>query len=228
LPEDAQDFISVALRYPDEYPLTRGRLVSSAGHDLAIDDFDARIKEFQVPHSTALHAQLDGQPYLVGPLARLNLNLEYLPAALRELLESCGIRFPSRNLFHSIVARAAEIWLCIDEAARLLADYRIPETPVAPVSARAGIGFGCTEAPRGVLWHSYATDADGRLTAARIVPPTSQNQARIEQDLRTSLTRFGLERPDAELRRHGETVIRNYDPCISCATHFLRLRVQRA
>ncbi|MGA8033510.1 MAG: nickel-dependent hydrogenase large subunit, partial [Casimicrobiaceae bacterium] len=96
-----------------------------------------------------------------------------------------------------------------------------------PVTARAGVAYGCTEAPRGLLWHRYEMDADGRVVNARIVPPTSQNQARIEQDLRASLEAFGLDRPDDDLRRHGEMVIRNYDPCISCATHFLRLKVDR-
>ncbi|MBI5462218.1 MAG: nickel-dependent hydrogenase large subunit [Gammaproteobacteria bacterium] len=227
LPDDDQDFVSVAMRHPDEYAITRGRLVSSLGHDLDIEDYTQHFQEFQVPHSTALHAHLDGKPYLVGPLARINLNLDRLPAPLRDLLDELGIRFPSRNMFHSIVARAAEVWLCIDEAARLLADYRIPEAPAVASTPRAGIGCGCSEAPRGILWHRYVTDAQGNVREARIVPPTSQNQARMEEDLRISLTRFGLDRDDAELRLRGETVIRNYDPCISCATHFLRLKVDR-
>lgn len=227
LPEDDQDFISVAMRHPDEYAITRGRIVSSAGHDLDIAEYERHFREFHVPHSTALHAHLDGKPYLVGPLARINLNLDRLPAALRSLLDELGIRFPSRNMFHSIVARAAEIWLAIDEVGRLLADYAVPDAAAVASTPRAGIGCGCSEAPRGILWHRYAADGSGNVAEARIVPPTSQNQARIEEDLRLSLTRFGLERPDAELRLHGETVIRNYDPCISCATHFLRLKVER-
>ena len=227
LPADDQDFIAVAMRDPEEYPFTRGRLVSSAGHDLGIEEFDQHFEEIHAPHSTALHARLDGKPYLVGPLARINLNMDRLPQPLLALLEELGAHFPSRNMFHSIIARAAEIWLAVDEAARLLAGYQRPHAPAVPVTPRAGIGYGCSEAPRGILWHRYATDERGNVTAARIVPPTSQNQARIEEDLRTSLTRFGLERSDAELRLHGETVIRNYDPCISCATHFLRLKVDR-
>jgi coenzyme F420-reducing hydrogenase alpha subunit len=227
LPDDEQDFINVAMHHPDEYAITRGRLVSSAGHDLAIEEYERHFQESHVPHSTALHAHLDGKPYLVGPLARINLNYAQLPAALRGLLDELGIRFPSRNMFHSIVARAAEVWLVVDEAARLLGEYRVPATPAVASTPRAGIGFGCSEAPRGILWHRYVTDAQGNVLEARIVPPTSQNQARMEEDLRISLTRFGLDRAEAELRLRGETVIRNYDPCISCATHFLRLRVDR-
>ena len=95
------------------------------------------------------------------------------------------------------------------------------------MSVRAGVGFGASEAPRGLLWHRYQVDSAGRIQAARIVPPTSQNQARIEQDLHASLTAFGLEHDDEALRLHCEKVIRNYDPCISCATHFLELVVER-
>ncbi|MGA7951194.1 MAG: nickel-dependent hydrogenase large subunit, partial [Thiobacillaceae bacterium] len=91
----------------------------------------------------------------------------------------------------------------------------------------AGVAMGCTEAPRGLLWHRYETDAAGRIVAARIVPPTSQNQGRIEEDLQLSLNAFGLEHEDSALRLHCEKIIRNYDPCISCATHFLRLDVER-
>ena len=227
IPDDAQDFINVAMRHPDEYPFLRGRLVSSAGHDLALDEFDTHMRELHAPHSTALHALLDDQPYLVGPLARLNLNADRLPAALTALLNDVGLKLPSRNMFHSALARAAEIWLAIDEALRILADYALPDTPCVDHTPRAGSGVGCSEAPRGVLWHRYTTDDKGDIKTARIVPPTSQNQARIEDDLRQSLGRFGLDKPEADLRLHGEKVIRNYDPCISCATHFLKLRVRR-
>jgi coenzyme F420-reducing hydrogenase alpha subunit len=128
-------------------------------------------------------------------------------------------------MFHSIVARAVEIYCALLEAIRLLATDSGAPCAAARISPRAGTGFGCTEAPRGLLWHRYTTDAQGRIVSARIVPPTSQNQARIEADLRASLESHGLARTPEELRRRAETVIRNYDPCISCATHFLTLRV---
>jgi coenzyme F420-reducing hydrogenase alpha subunit len=227
IPDDNQHFISLALRYPGEYPILRGRLVSDAGHDLSIDQFDAHMQEFQAPHSTALHALLDGKPYLVGPLARLNLNADCLPGELSALLTEVGLTLPSRNMFHSALARAIEIWLAVDEAQRILQDYVVPDSPYVEHQPCEGEGVGCTEAPRGVLWHRYTTDAKGNINTARIVPPTSQNQARIEDDLRQSLTQFGLSQADDALRLHGEKVIRNYDPCISCATHFLRLKVAR-
>lgn len=227
LPHDAQRFESVALRHPSEYPMNEGRIVSDRRLDIAIDAYEAHFAEDHVAHSTALRSLLHGQPYLVGPLARLNLNHDRLPAPIRAALVATGITFPSANLFHSIVARAVEILYALLEAIRLLESCARPEAPFAAIAPRAGTGFGCTEAPRGLLWHRYTTDASGLVRAAKIVPPTSQNQARIEEDLRASLASCGLDRPEDELRRRGEMVIRNYDPCISCATHFLELRVRR-
>jgi sulfhydrogenase subunit alpha len=227
LPAGEQSFVSVALRHEDEYPMNEGRLVSSAGLDIAIEEFEQHFEERHVPHSTALHCLLHGEDYLVGPLARLNLNLDRLPAPVREAAQATGIRWPSANPFHGIVARAVEILYALHEARRLLGGYEVPAAPRSQVHPAAGTGYGCTEAPRGILWHRYSLDTAGRVTEARIVPPTSQNQARIEADLRAALSAFGLDRPDDTLRAHAETVIRNYDPCISCATHFLRLNVQR-
>jgi sulfhydrogenase subunit alpha len=227
LPDDEQDFCSVCLQHPDEYPLNAGRLVSSEGLDIPIEEFEQHFEERQVPYSTALHASLHGKPYLVGPLARLNMNSERLPASVQQVIADSGIRFPSRNMFHSIVARAVEILFAIEEALAILEDSPPSDAAAHLVEPRAGTGFGCTEAPRGMLWHRYEVDADGHIVRARIVPPTSQNQPRIEQDLALSLQTFGLDRDETALRLHAEKVIRNYDPCISCATHFLKLRLQR-
>jgi len=227
LPADEQAFTCVALRHPDEYPMNTGRIVSDDGLDIGIDRFEQRFTERQEQGSTALYCYLDDQPYLVGPLARLNLNLDRLPAPVRQVLDATGIRFPSRNMFHSVVARAVEILLALHEAIRVLSDYALPDRAYADTTVSAGSAFGCTEAPRGLLWHRYDMGADGTVCSARIVPPTSQNQARIEADLHQSLQAYGLQHSDAALRLRAETVIRNYDPCISCATHFLDLRIER-
>ncbi|KAF0192838.1 MAG: nickel-dependent hydrogenase large subunit [Gammaproteobacteria bacterium] len=227
LPDDEQSFTCVALRHPGEYPMNQGRLVSSGGLDIDIENFDSHFIELHVPHSTALHALLDGRPYLVGPLARINLNCDRLPESVRRVIAATGVRFPSRNMFHSVIARAVEVLYALIEAIRLLQNYALPKRPFVPVTPRAGSGTGCTEAPRGILWHRYTLNGEGFIRSARIVPPTSQNQARIEEDLRVSLEAYGLERNEQELRLRGETVIRNYDPCISCSTHFLRIHVDR-
>ncbi|MFN3544714.1 MAG: Ni/Fe hydrogenase subunit alpha [Thiobacillus sp.] len=227
MPPDDQAFVSVALHDPADYAIERGAIAASDGLLIDAEDYDDYFVERHEPHSTALFSSYKGQTYLVGPLARLNLNADRLPDDLRALLGEIGFALPSRNVFHSLLARAIEIVLALREAARLLADYQVPDSPWLPVTPRAGVAIAATEAPRGLLWHRYEMDGDGRVVSARIVPPTSQNQARIEEDLRLSLLAFGLDQPDDALRLHCEKVIRNYDPCISCATHFLRLNVER-
>lgn len=227
LPDAPQQFVSVAVRHADEYPMNQGRIVSDAGHDLAIEDYETHFQEHQVPHSTAFHSHLDGKPYLVGPIARLNLNHALLPDSIQALMQECGITIPSQNMFHSIIARSVEILYALREAAAILENYAVPDSPYVEVTPKAGVGFGCTEAPRGMLWHRYELDEAGDIKHSIIVPPTSQNQARIEEDLHNDLVAFGLDQNDDALRLRAETVIRNYDPCISCSTHFLDLRVKR-
>lgn len=227
LPDNPQAFIAVSLKAEDEYPMVHGRLVSSQGLDIAVSEFEQHFREFHAPQSTALHALLDDQPYLVGPLARLNLNYEQLPPELLAILSKHGIALPSNNVFHSVIARAVEIAVAVLEAIAILQDYTPTTTPYAEVNLKAGTGYGCTEAPRGILWHKYQTDDTGHILSATIVPPTSQNQAQIEKDLRDSIMQYGLEKNDEDLRIYSETIIRNYDPCISCATHFLQLNVRR-
>ncbi len=227
MPPDDQAFVSVAMRHPTDYAIEIGAIAASDGLLIEAEAYDTHFAERHEAHSTALFSTYRQQPYLVGPLARLNLNHDRLPAGIQALRAETGFTLPSRNLFHSLLARAVEILLALQEAARLLDNYKVPDSPWVPVTPRAGVAFGCTEAPRGLLWHRYEMDADGRVINARIVPPTSQNQGRIEQDLRLSLLNFGLDHPDDALRLHCEKVIRNYDPCISCATHFLRMNVER-
>ncbi len=227
LPDNSHDFTSVALSHPDEYAICEGRLTSTDGLDIHIDAFDDYFKESQVPYSTALHCLLQGKDYLVGPLARLNINHEQLPAALKTILKSENIQFPSQNMCLSIVARAVEIYYAVHEARRLMEHYRPDTESYIEYSPQSGIGIGCTEAPRGFLWHRYEFDEQGLVNNARIVPPTSQNQARIEADLKHSLIKFGLNQSDEALRHYSEMLIRNYDPCISCSTHFLTLKVRR-
>jgi coenzyme F420-reducing hydrogenase alpha subunit len=227
VPDDDQGFECVSVADGDRYPIMGERIVSSHGLDIDLAGFEREFEERQVPHSTALHCLHRGGSYLVGPLARMNLHFARLPLGVQDLARQTGIAWPSRNLFHSMVARAVEIVFALQEAIRLLESYDATLQPFVKVTPRAGIGYGATEAPRGLLWHRYELDEQGTVVNARIVPPTSQNQARIEEDLHANLLALGLERTDAELRERAERVIRNYDPCISCATHFLKLNVER-
>ena len=226
-PEFAREYEFVALRHPDEYPLNAGRIVSNRGLDIAVADYEAAFAERHVAHSTALQSGLRARgSYLVGPLARFNLNHDRLGPSVQALATELGLAPGCTNPFRSIVVRAIEVVYACEEALRLIAAYTPPPVPAVPVVPRAGVGTACTEAPRGILFHRYRLDAEGSILEARIVPPTSQNQSTIEDDLRIIATR-DLELPDGELRDHCEQAIRNYDPCISCSTHFLRLTVRR-
>jgi sulfhydrogenase subunit alpha len=218
----------VALRHPGEYPITRGRLVSTLGLDIGPDELERHVVEEHVEHSTALHARLlERGEYFLGPLARFALNFDELTPVAREAAAAADLTPAERNPFRSIVIRAIEVLHACDEGLTIIDRYREPDRPAADVHPRAGVGYGWTEAPRGMLWHRYELDDEGTILAARIVPPTSQNQASIEHDL-FHFVADNLDLADDELGRRSEQVIRNYDPCISCATHFLDLTVDRA
>lgn len=226
LPDASRGGPWVSLRNDYEYPMAEGEIYASTGLSIHSDAFTDHYREFQVPHSTALHSLLDGEPYWVGPLPRLNNNLDRLPDTTRRLVDGLGIDWPSDNPYHSIVARAVEMHIAIVEAIRILENYGEPPKPHVEVTPRAGVGTGCTEAPRGILWHRYEFNERGRVVKATITPPTSQNQAFIEADLRQSVLE-SMALPDDQLRQRLEADIRNYDPCISCSTHFLKLTVER-
>jgi sulfhydrogenase subunit alpha len=227
-PELDEDYEFVALSHPDDYPLERGRLVSSSGLDIAPHEYEEHFVEDHVRHSNALHSRLrERGSYLVGPLARYALSSDRLSPVAREAATEAGLPPVCRNPFQSIVVRSVEILHAFDEALRIIDGYEEPDRPAVEVAPRAGTGFGWTEAPRGMLWHRYAIDEEGTILDAQIVPPTSQNQRTIEEDLR-ALVRRNLDLEDEPLQMRCEQAIRNYDPCISCATHFLKLEVDRA
>jgi coenzyme F420-reducing hydrogenase alpha subunit len=217
----------VALAEPGRYPIDAGRVVSGAGLDVSPAGFADHLVEEHVEHSTALHARLRGRgSYLTGPLARYNLCSGWLRPAARDAARGAGLGPACPNPFQSIIVRGVELVQACDEALAIIESYVPPDPPAVPVVPRRGRGYGATEAPRGMLWHTYAIDDDGTILDARIVPPTSQNQGAIEEDLREVVQR-SVHLPDDELRLRCEQAIRNHDPCISCATHFLTLTIDR-
>ncbi len=218
----------LALSRPGSYAIERGTVVTRSGLAFPAADWDDHVIEEHVPHSNALHAHLaGGRRYLTGPLARYSLSSQWLSPLARDAAAQAGLGPACGNPFRSIIVRAVEVVYAIEEALRLITGYEPPDRPAVEVPPRAGVGFGVTEAPRGSLWHRYEIGADGLIQTARIVPPTSQNQAAIEADLR-AFVEDRLDLDDAELTHQCEQAIRNYDPCISCATHFLDLTVERS
>jgi coenzyme F420-reducing hydrogenase alpha subunit len=229
-PDFEQDYEFVALRHAAEYPFNEGRLVSNKGLDIAVRAYEEHFAEEHVPYSHALHSVLRDRgnqgAYFVGPLARYNLNFDRLSPLAQEAARAAGLGPACRNPFHSIVVRCVEALYAFDEALRIIEAYEMPERAAVDLEPRAATGYGCTEAPRGILYHRYQIDGDGLILDAKIVPPTSQNQKIIEDDLRRYVTQV-VDLPTDQLTWQCEQAIRNYDPCISCATHFLKLEVER-
>jgi sulfhydrogenase subunit alpha len=226
-PDFEQDYEFVALRHPEEYAIIEGSLVSNKGLDIPISDFDNHFQEEHVAHSTSLHAAIKGRgAYQVGPLARFNLNFDKLSSIAQEAAREVDLIPMCLNPFKSIIARGIEVLYACDEALRIIEAYEMPEKPSVEPQPRATTSYGCTEAPRGICWHRYQLDEEGTILNARIVPPTSQNQKSIENDL-LHFVKKNLDLSRDRLTWMCEQVVRNYDPCISCSCHFLKLRFER-
>ncbi|WP_432590347.1 nickel-dependent hydrogenase large subunit [Streptomyces sp. HD1123-B1] len=244
-PESVYDGPLLALQDPGRYAIDSGTpavMAAGTGPDATsvrtfpAEEFDQHVVERQVPHSTALVSELDGRHYLTGSLARYAVSGRWLHPSALDAARSAGLGEPSagavcRNPFRSIVVRAVEVVHALAEALRIVEAYEPPDRPHIEVPPRRATGCAATEAPRGLLYHRYALDADGNLTSARIVPPTAQNQAAIEDDLRRQLqSRLDVSGEPAgqeELTDLCERAVRNHDPCISCSAHFLDLTVER-
>lgn len=227
-PDFTRDYEMVALTHPGEYPMNEGRVASTTGLSWDVRDYEAEFAEYQVEHSTALQSErTQGKTcYHVGPLARVNLNFECLSPVARQVAGEIGFAVPCRNPFQAIIARGLEVIHAFEEALEILKDYQSFHPARISYEHRPGEGCAATEAPRGLIYHRYAVDAEGKITFAKIVPPTSQNQRQIEEDLRAWLP-LVLGGDDAQTALNCERLIRSYDPCISCSTHFLKLTVER-
>ncbi|MEJ2290098.1 MAG: Ni/Fe hydrogenase subunit alpha [Deinococcales bacterium] len=226
-PAFEHDHEYVALRHERDYPMEAGRMVSDRGLDIGPSEFEDHVEELHVEHSNALHAVLrDRGTYMTGPLARYSLNYDRLSPRAQEAARAAGLGETCRNPFQSIVVRAVETLYAVEEALSIIGSYRRPDPSAQEVPPRAGRGCGWSEAPRGLLYHRYTLADDGTIEEAVITPPTSQNQRAVEADL-ARFVEANLELDDQALTWQCEQAIRNYDPCISCATHFLQLQVER-
>lgn len=226
-PEFDQDYEFVSLSHPDEYPITEGNLISNKGLNIKVEEFEQHFTEEHVEHANALHCIHNGfGSYYVGPLARYNLNFEKLTTKAKKAAKQAGLGSKCFNPFKSIIVRSVELVYACEESIRIIESYKRPEEPFLKLEPRAGKGSGCSEAPRGILYHRYNLAQDGTILDAKIVPPTSQNQKTIERDL-LHFVRKNINLSQEKLTWQCEQAIRNYDPCISCATHFLKLEIER-
>jgi coenzyme F420-reducing hydrogenase alpha subunit len=235
-PEFTQDYTFVSLHHPDEYPMNEGNIISNKGLSISAQEFDNHFEELHVKHSNALHCVMKDSktPYHVGPMARYALNFSTLPSHIQEMAQQSGIEEVCSNPFKSIIVRAIETFYACEEALKIIQDYEKPQSqdyekpqsPYIEAPVKASTGYAATEAPRGLLYHRYIINDDGSINECDIIPPTSQNQKMIEDDL-TNFVPLYIDKPDDVIQWHAEQAIRNYDPCISCATHFLKLEVER-
>jgi len=215
----------VSMHSEKEYPILEGRIKSSGGIDAPEEDFEKLFVVSQVPYSTALRYMIEGKrPYVVGPQARVNMNHRMLAPEVLDRAKEAGISFPIENPYMSIVSRVLEVAHCFVEAEGFIRKYKQPRIPYVEKDPREGEGAAITEAPRGMLYHRYVTDGKGKVKEANIVSPTAQNQTTIEADLLELAPRLP-EMPDDRASWICEQAIRNYDPCISCSAHFLKLDI---
>lgn len=217
----------VALYDEQRYPYIGRRIRSTAGIDIDVSEWNDVFVEEHVPRTNALHATVRGRGmYTVGPTARFALNHRVMHPKALAAAAAAGLEPGVPNPFRSIVVRAVETVEAVEEALEIIDSYEPPPAAALEVKPVAGVGHGVSEAPRGLLYHRYEIDGDGIILDAQIVPPTSQNQLSIEADVRSTLEAH-LDEDDDSLRWVLEQAIRNHDPCISCATHFLDLRIDR-
>ena len=217
----------ISLRHPGEYPMNHGHICSSKGLDATMDEFFGQIREHQVDYSTALHTGIKEQnairSYIVGPLARVNLNMDRLPQEIRNTMKECGIQLPITNSHRGIIARSIELAYAFGEAIRIIKAYEMPDMPSVDFNPRAGEATWITEAPRGMLIHRYELDNGGYVKSCTLIPPTSQNLAQMERDLHDFIQSH-INKPADFLKKESEKIVRSYDPCISCSVHLVELR----
>lgn len=226
-PEFEMDYEFVAITRPDEYAIYDGDILSSSGKKITPEVFEKSYIETHVQHSNALHSHTsDGNSYFVGPMARLNLNYAQLRPVSRQAAEEAGVSLPLRNPFKNLLARAIELVEVCDVAIELCRDYRPSGPSHATIQLKNGEGAGVSEAPRGLLFHRYIVDDTGKIRFARITPPTAQNFAQMEADMWQFAPQV-IDLPHEDATLACEHLIRSYDPCISCATHFLKLTIDR-
>lgn len=225
LPQFEREMEFLALYHPQEYAFYRGEVIrSSHGDQTPITDYRRKVREHVVAHSHAKHASTEVGPYMVGALARYNLNHAQLRPEAQEVAAALGLRPVCYNPYFNTVAQVVECAQCtldgIGYIDRLVA-LGLHEEDLT-VAVRAGRGVGASEVPRGTLYHEYEVDDDGTITDCNLVIPTAQNLSNIEQDMRALVPQL-LTRSEQEIALHLEMLVRAYDPCISCATHLLKV-----
>ena len=214
----------LCLRNEDRFDFLEGDIVNSKGRRVSSEEFTDYLQYVQIPYSHAEGYRFSDtdEDYLVGALARLNLNLDLLHPRTKADSAPYLSAFPSDNIYHNNLAQAVEILQCVDEAIDILRNIRISDEKPVRKPSRAGVGMGVIEAPRGLLYHMARVNEGGVVEDYDVIVPTSQNQINIENDLKDYFER-NLDKSEEALRLDAESIVRAYDPCMSCATNFLKI-----
>jgi sulfhydrogenase subunit alpha len=215
----------VALNLPNEYAIYDG-LVRRQKETESVSEFMPKIQEIQIKENpSAKRSEFKGKSYMVGSLARLNLNSKYLNPKAKAVFRNTNLILPIANPFYNILAQAIEIVHCVEEAQQLLEKAKgidFESVQAHPIETKEGKGFGAIEAPRGTLFYYYEVGDDGLIKNANIITPTAQNLARLEDDMISylpQLTKNGQALCKEKCQDLIKMLIRAYDPCLTCATH---------
>ena len=224
-PKFERDTEYVCLKEDDEYAFIDGRIVSSDGFSYPIEDYRKVTNEYCVPFSTAKWTRHNRDSYMVGALARFNNNYDQLHPRAKVAAAKLGMKPIITNTFLNSAAQAVEMVHCVEDSIEIMDELLTrgvkPESPT-PVEVKAGEGAGSCDVPRGILFHNYVYDENGICTSANCIIPTGQNMANLNLDMKALVPQI-MDRPQDEIRLMLEMLVRAYDPCISCSTHYLNV-----
>jgi len=216
----------ISLKQLDSFPLLEGTIISDKGLNTEQKDYRKYFDEYIEPYSTAKFAVREGKEYFTGALARMNNNYKLLGRNSELLLKNFRRTFPSYNPFHNNIAQAIELVHWIDQGIEIIEKNEFKKQPLQEIKNRKGHGIAVTEAPRGLLFHEYDIDSNGKVKKCNIITPTCQNLRNMEQDIKAFVPNL-LGKKEEQIKLDIEKLIRSYDPCFSCATHFLKFKMKR-
>ncbi len=216
----------VALRQENEYTFIDGTITTTDGGVYPVKDYHKVTNEHLVQHSSAKHCKHKRDSYMVGALARFNVNYDKLHPRAKTAAAELGLKPICANPFLNTAAQVVEMVHCVEDAINIIDELvtrEIKPEPLPPFPGKGGEGAGSCEVPRGILFHNYQIGDDGRVTGANCIIPTGQNLANIEADMRKLVPEI-LDQPQDKIRLMMEMLVRAYDPCISCSVHFLNVK----
>ncbi len=228
IPDFERETEYISISDTDDYAFYNGDIKSSDGWSIDDQDYLDKIKEKTVRHSTGKHCWASRDSFMVGALARFNNNYEQLSDIAKTYAEELGLKNPCYNPFMNNIAQFVEVVHSVDDSIKIIngllkSGYKDAET-IPEISVKAGRGVGVVEAPRGLLIHDYTYGSDGKITKANLIIPTNMNYANIEKDMEHFVPII-IDKPEDEIRLDCEMLIRSYDPCISCSTHMMNIKL---